>query len=553
MDEKYLSLINNLDAFYEIINLYTEVENNINEIVTLIKNLPSGDNVNIDDEEKVIEIREKYELLDDKNKVFVTNYNKLLDTEQKIEKLKQLDEDVVDIILNCINDVHDTNANDEVITSVGKYQLEWISLKPTVLYYEDGYFKVSKINQTHTNQTITILVKLFENDIEVVTISKEVVVKPILFEELSNTPVATYFQSGALSTYQNYSKRYQEERTLFSDKAKEVLDIIYYAFANIDSYGNVSVSNSSLVNELMQMRQYDVRIIMCISGVSTTSSTYFAQLTKDDKTCVQFVKNIMDIVEKYNFDGVDIDWESTSGAKVIAERMNRLSKLLRQEMTARQADGGSEYLLTAAIPSSSWGAGEDRFDFATLNKYLDYVNMMSYDLHQSGKTTHLSPLYSSSNDNGYGFSCDYGVKLFTSRGLDSSKIIIGAAGYGKAYKISGSSSSDTYPGLGVSASLTKLSGVAGSYSSGTLFGNGIDIIYEAGTYKKYLEYNKAGKLVGSYLYNEKENIFVTYDSSEVISEKYKYAKDYKGMGIMCWAYTEDTSDNYINSIYDILE
>ena len=50
------------------------------------------------------------------------------------------------------------------------------------------------------------------------------------------------------------------------------------------------------------------------------------------------------------------------------------------EMIKRQAKGGTPYLLTAAIPATSWGAGSDRFDFATLNKYLDYVNMMSYDL-----------------------------------------------------------------------------------------------------------------------------------------------------------------------------
>jgi hypothetical protein len=36
-----------------------------------------------------------------------------------------------------------------------------------------------------------------------------------------------------------------------------------------------------------------------------------------------------------------------------------------------------------------------------------------------------------------------------------------------------------------------------------------------------------------------------------MSEKYKYALSNEGMGIMCWAYTEDTADTYVNSIYDI--
>ena len=70
------------------------------------------------------------------------------------------------------------------------------------------------------------------------------------------------------------------------------------------------------------------------------------------------------------------------------------------------------------------------------------------------------------------------------------------------------------------------------------------------TVDKYLEYNYSGELVGSYLYNPEEKIFVTYDSIEVVTAKYEYADSMKGMGIMCWAYTEDTSDNFINAIYD---
>ena len=31
---------------------------------------------------------------------------------------------------------------------------------------------------------------------------------------------------------------------------------------------------------------------------------------------------------------------------------------------------------------------------------------------------------------------------------------------------------------------------------------------------------------------------------------YKYALNNEGMGIMCWAYTEDTSDTVINAIYE---
>ena len=40
--------------------------------------------------------------------------------------------------------------------------------------------------------------------------------------------------------------------------------------------------------------------------------------------------------------------------------------------------------------------------------------------------------------------------------------------------------------------------------------------------------------------------------NNIIQIKDNYAVENKGMGIMCWAYTEDTADSYINSIYDIM-
>ena len=38
---------------------------------------------------------------------------------------------------------------------------------------------------------------------------------------------------------------------------------------------------------------------------------------------------------------------------------------------------------------------------------------------------------------------------------------------------------------------------------------------------------------------------------EMIKAKYQYALD-NGLGIMCWAYTQDTYDDFVNSIFDII-
>ena len=61
-------------------------------------------------------------------------------------------------------------------------------------------------------------------------------------------------------------------------------------------------------------------------------------------------------------------------------------------------------------------------------------------------------------------------------------------------------------------------------------------------------YEKDGdNIVGSYIFNAKNNIFITYESDQVFTAKYQYAKA-NGIGIMCWSIPEDASDTYIYSI-----
>jgi len=558
LSEKSKSYIYNLNHYIEAKEKYDELVylEKMNEVISkvteMINNLPNAVDLTISDENLVNQVQEAYDKIPEELKNKVKNYYKLLEIQGVIKALKAYQDFDPQAILDCISDTLSSETKDTLIKEGPYYQVKWSSSNVAVLSLDKGYTNVSKIYQTHTNQKITVSAEVTFDNNEKITITKEVIVAPIVFEELSSTPVATYFQTSALTSYTTHSTRYKEENTLFSDKAKEVLDIVYYAFAIIDQYGNVGLSDMNVLEELIKLRENNVRVIMCLAGVSSEASKNFTIVTENDALRSKFVKNVMDAVDKYHFDGVDIDWESTTEYKVVPEYMNKLARDLKGEMKRRQAKGGSPYLLTAAIPSTSWGAGTDRFDFATLNKYLDYVNMMSYDLNNPDKSTYVSALYTSNHDKGYGFSVQYGVNLFTSRGLDKEKIIIGTAGYGKAYKVNNPNLNATYPGLGLSAKLTQIPNMDGSFASGTVFLNVIDTLLATGKYEKYIEYNSSNQVVGSYLFNKEDNIFVSYECEEVMKAKYDYASSNNGMGIMCWAYTEDTSDTYVNAIYDQL-
>ncbi len=297
------------------------------------------------------------------------------------------------------------------------------------------------------------------------------------------------------------------------------------------------------------------------------------KLCDKDNTRKTFVDNIMDLVKTYNFDGVDIDWEFPGISGVDTSyyttqrdqaNLNKLLRDLRNEFNEYQDPNGSPYILSVAIPSSSWGAV--RYDFSGaasksftgdntlggINEYCDYVNMMSYDLNNGEYTTHVASCYSSTQSHDYKFGCVYGTDKFVELGLDRSKVILGTAAYGKAYKVTGAVDMNaTYPALNVAGTLTQINGVTGSYASGTIYYSGIAQLIASGRYTVYAEYNK-GNIVGSYLYSASDNIFVTYDSAEAVAAKCAYAKA-NGLGIMVWAYGEDATDTIVDTICDNLK
>ncbi len=455
----------------------------------------------------------------------------------------------LDEVMKNVSDVLSSFTVDSLPLKDGDTTFEWsCSIEGLYNIDDEGKATVSRVYQTHKVQNATITLKATLNNGSISYATKDVLVEPVTFDDFPSTPIATYFAVGSASAYTSGSPRYKEEKTLFSESTKQTLDILYYAFATTSNTGTISVSGTNYINEVMQLKDYNVRIIISLSGTSTETSRYFAKIGESFEDCQKYASDLMDIVEKYNFDGVDIDWESTYEQYTTAKGYNNLSKAIREEMDKRQDERGTNYLLTAALAGTSWATSSDRLDFKTLNKYLDYINAMTYDSNNEDKSTHLAPMNVSSYDGGYGFGCSYAASRFSQLGFSRNKIILGIAGYGKAYSLSGKvSSSAVYPGLGVAAKLTAID-VTGSFASGTLYGSGIQTLLNDPSYIKYDEYNKAGNFVGSYMYNPNNNIFVTYDSALAVEQKYDYANNTDGMGLMCWSYTEDTYDRVIDTI-----
>lgn len=464
-------------------------------------------------------------------------------------------------ILDYISDEVNSDTIDNLPTNVNGVNVTYSSSDNKLYTISACKGYTNRRYQTHAKQKVTVYAYTSNG----MNYSKEITINPVKFDDMPH-PKAVYFSVSSASSYKKYSERYKTEQTLFSNKFKNNMNMVYYAFAIPQTDGSLTL-NTAYLEEIMELKNHGIRVLMVIDGANSAPLKAMVKLCDNASTRATFVKNILNLVTTYNFDGVDVDWEfpgilsSQAGYEkyttaVDIKNLNSLLKELREGFNSLQESGGSNYILSVATPPTDWGT--DRFDYKTINKYCDYVNMMSYDLNKSNVASHLTHVYQPSNSYSYKFCCDFGVSYYTSLGLDKSKIILGAAAYGKAYKVSGLTPNSKLPGLGMSGTLGQVSGfgLAGqsiTWNSGTIYYTGIQTLINSGKFVQYNEYNNSGKLVGSYLYNASDKYFITYDSVLSVTEKCKYASNNTGMGIMVWAYGEDATDTIVNTICDNLK
>ncbi len=181
-------------------------------------------------------------------------------------------------------------------------------------------------------------------------------------------------------------------------------------------------------NQLRQLKaKYpNLRLTMSLGG--WTYSKYFSDAAATDASRKAFVSSCVDMFLKGNlpkniagdasggvasaaglFDGIDIDWEypgsaggHTGNHYSAADKANftLLLKEFRTQLDAYGSTVGKRFLLTAALPS-----GQDKINYIETDKigaYLDYADIMSYDMHgawdATGPTNHQDPLHDSAAD-----------------------------------------------------------------------------------------------------------------------------------------------------------
>lgn len=320
------------------------------------------------------------------------------------------------------------------------------------------------------------------------------------------------------------------------------LSHINYAFVDVKDnrawLHNEAIDTINLrkLSEL-KLQKPDLNILISLGGWSWSKNFSDAVLT--DTSTKKFANSAIDIVAKYNLDGVDIDWEypgmigdSNKYRPEDKEHYTLLFKYLREGLDSLNQITHRKYFVTTAV-----GASQSYIDHTEMDKvqqYADYINIMSYD-YKGGRDTlsgHHTNLYTSPGDISEE-SADKSIRALIAAGVPPEKLVIGIAFYGKAWQMQ----SDDNDGL---------------FRKTEKFVRGGGF-----TYLKDSVINKNGfvrfwddKASAPYLFNKEKKIFITYDDEKSVKDKCKYVKNHDLAGVMFWEYSSDKKEYLLKTIAD---
>ena len=199
-----------------------------------------------------------------------------------------------------------------------------------------------------------------------------------------------------------------------------LLTHINYAFAHIkNDFETLDIKQESRLSRIAGLKKTNpsLKVLLSVGGWEAGN---FSEMAASEAHRKAFCQNCLAAVMKYGLDGIDIDWEyPTSSAAGISSSPDD-TKNFTLLMQGLRESLGRDRLLTMASASNA------RYvDFKEVVPYLDFVNVMTYDMGSPPK--HNSALYRSSRASE---SCDESVAAHSAAGVPYEKIVLGIPFYG---------------------------------------------------------------------------------------------------------------------------
>lgn len=177
-----------------------------------------------------------------------------------------------------------------------------------------------------------------------------------------------------------------------------VLDYSELTVRTHDSWADI---DNKFYERVVAQKQKGIKVSLALGGWNDSEGDKYSRLVRSPAARDKFIRHVIGFIEKYDFDGLDLDWEypvcwQVDCKKGYPDEKEGFSALVRELSAAFKPRG----LLLSAAVSPSKMVIDAGYDVPTLAEHFDWIAVMTYDYHGQWdkKTGHVAPLYQHPED-----------------------------------------------------------------------------------------------------------------------------------------------------------
>ncbi|KAI8969004.1 glycoside hydrolase superfamily [Mycotypha africana] len=341
------------------------------------------------------------------------------------------------------------------------------------------------------------------------------------------------------------------------------LDHIAYAFAVPDENGNLKgYQESQLQKVVSEAHTRNIGVSIAVGG--WTGSLYFSSLVKSAESQKKFADNLVDMVRKYELNGVNLDWEYPNDPDGIScnqkdpqdtDNFLTFIKLLRQLLD--QAFPEERKLITAAVGAGVF-KGVDGKPISSLDSGwatdMDAFYIMAYDINGSWSNTTAANAPLHLGKTGNQVSGETAVQAWINAGIPSNQVFLGVPFYGYTQKTTKKMTRKAGLSVPLDRSVPQIKGdqydsvetdpcpgAIGSYSGEMQWRTINQVGADRNTNGWATFWDKTTDTPFSYHAGNRQ--FVSFDNPKSLGLKTQFVKEKALGGMMLWSLEMDDSSN----------